>query len=74
MPRRGARPLIALAAASSFSMSSGVAGAGAADAEYPEWQAQRKNASGGHFNAAGSLRGFYSAEDGGRISLFRKML
>ena len=72
MPRRSSLRVIASAAVLSFSMSLGVAAADGA--KYPDWQAQWKNASGGHFNAAGSLRGFYSAEDGGRISLFRKML
>jgi hypothetical protein len=42
MPRRRSRPVIALAAASSFSMSLGVAGAGAADTKYPDCQAQWK--------------------------------
>jgi hypothetical protein len=52
MPRRGWLQGIASAAALSCSLSSGVAAAAADDAKYPDWQAQWKNASGGHFNAA----------------------
>ena len=49
MPRRGSLRAVALAAA----LSVGMAGARAADeTKYPDWQAQWKNASGGHFNAA----------------------
>jgi hypothetical protein len=53
MPRRGSLQGIASAAALGFGLSLGVACAGAAaGAEYPDWQAQWRNASGGHFNSA----------------------